>query len=114
MHLASTSRLGTTSPDRAHFPQCFPSPLVFDNDRLSNSWNAGAGMVRPSDFSASKEKECPQCGSLYDVRMVRLLLKDRGSYDCLVCDHRLATWNDTKFSSYRLIKIEPWPKPKKV
>ena len=71
-------------------------------------------MVRTSGFSALKERECPQCGSLYDVRMVRLLMRDSGSYDCLVCDHRLATWNDVKFPNFRLVKRELWPKPKKV
>lgn len=92
------------------------SIVVFDNGILSNAWNAGADMVRPSDFSAQKkrQKDCRRCGSRYNVRMVRLPNKDSGSYYCLVCDYRLASWNDTKFPSYMLVKIEPWPKPKKV
>jgi transposase-like protein len=71
-------------------------------------------MVRSSSFSASKETECPRCGSLYEVRMVRLPEKNHYSYDCVVCDYRLAVWNDMKFPSYMLLKREPWPKPKKV
>ena len=58
----------------------------------------------------SKERKCPQCGSLYDVRTVGLAARNANSFNCLVCDHKLDKWNDTKFPSYSLLKREPWPK----
>jgi transposase-like protein len=83
---------------------------VFDNDIIEHK-RAEAGMVSTFGTGASNEKECPRCGSLYEVRMVQLPIRDKDSFDCLICDHELDTWNGTTFPSYLLLKREPWPKP---
>ncbi|TPG45713.1 hypothetical protein EAH89_26295 [Roseomonas nepalensis] len=67
-------------------------------------------MVKTWGTSAPTEEKCSQCGSCYEVRQVKTPVRDKDSFNCVVCRYEMDSWNDTTYPTYRLIKREPWPR----
>lgn len=61
-------------------------------DTMVQTWNKGVG----TDF------ECPHCGALYDVAIIRMPLRERDSADCVKCKKTMHEWNSTEIKSFTL------------
>ena len=49
-------------------------------------------------------KECPNCGSVYELSYTKVPMKDKDSIDCEVCGRELLSWNSCKIWTDRLIE----------
>ena len=52
---------------------------------------------------------CRRCGSRYEIREHRLLVRDSDSITCDVCGHELKSWNGAVMYSSTLVERAPWP-----
>ncbi len=48
-------------------------------------------------FPRGVEIACPECGAIYEQTQEKLpmSLRDSGSYNCKVCGHEFASWENT-------------------
>lgn len=51
----------------------------------------------------SKRETCPKCGAVYEVTEIKLIQRDRDSYEC-GCGYTLDRWNGSRIPQYRLIE----------
>lgn len=51
---------------------------------------------------ATKET-CPKCGAVYEVTEVKVMFRDKDSYEC-DCGHVMASWNGSRYPQYHLIQ----------
>lgn len=58
---------------------------------------------KQQEASTMAEETCPKCGAVYDVTYVKVIFRDKDSYDC-GCGHELASWNGSSIPHYRMIK----------
>lgn len=52
---------------------------------------------------AGKET-CPNCKSVYEVKITRFPLRDKDSFNCQVCGYEMESWNDTEVPNFTLVK----------
>ncbi len=49
-------------------------------------------------------EECGNCGSVYEVSVTKLPLRDEDSAHCVVCGNELRSWRGTSSYTYTLIE----------
>lgn len=45
-----------------------------------------------------------ECGAVYERGNLKLPLRDKDSYDCVVCGKELDRWNGSNIPTFKLIK----------
>lgn len=48
-------------------------------------------------------KTC-ECGAVYKVGTLKLMVRDKDYFDCQVCGVRLDEWNGSRIPTYKLIE----------
>jgi hypothetical protein len=53
---------------------------------------------------SASEVICPTCGSVYVRTDVAVDFRDKDTFECLVCDERLASWNGQIVPRFKLVQ----------
>jgi len=57
-----------------------------------------------------EQATCKKCGSVYEIRRDKIIVRDRDSINCQVCGEELMRWNEAAHYYAKLIKegkVEP-------
>ena len=50
-------------------------------------------MVQTWQSERRPNETCPECGSVYEVTVTRYPHRDKDSFECVVCNHKINEWN---------------------
>jgi hypothetical protein len=59
-------------------------------------------MTKTWSSSAGNDAICKECGSIYEVAVTRMPIKDRDSFECEICGSTMRTWSSTYVPSFEL------------
>lgn len=60
-------------------------------------------LADPSRRVGVSDKTCTKCGAVYEVREIKVPMRDKDSFDC-ECGEQLASWNGARIPLFTLVK----------
>ena len=61
-------------------------------------------------MASTYTQACKNCGTLYLITNIKLIMRDKDKIDCEVCGAELLSWNGAVMYDAHLIQRADWPK----
>lgn len=55
------------------------------------------------------ERKCERCGSRYEIRQIKIIMRDKDELECDVCHAVMVRWNGAVMYVSKLLEAAPWP-----